>query len=235
LLRSLRYLSLIERIGIPAEIGGRCSFIVIGHCYVLLSGYGLVMNLGSTHRYEWKLTWNSSLLCQRMGQHCCVGESTQTLEIPLTNRPDVSERHIHGHGCFSGLSLDATERDDSLARSDELVCDEVNVKSSIEVSEKALEHVLKALEMAAAHGHPFRHIVYDVRRLETAQRLAMSWDGSFVESANALLVFFSHFLPSYECAPRPTSLKGFQPITKSSSVRQLSLLDFLQAPNVQFF
>jgi hypothetical protein len=44
--------------------------------------------------------------------------------------------------------------------------------------------------MAAADGHAFGHIVNDVRRLETAQRFTVSRDGSFIESANAFLVFF---------------------------------------------
>ena len=96
------------------------------------------------------------------------------MKIPLADRPDVGEGHIDGHGGFAGLSLDATERDDFVTRGYELFGDEVNVKSSIEAGEKAFEHVLEALEMAAADGHPFRHIVDDVRRLETSQRLAMS-------------------------------------------------------------
>jgi hypothetical protein len=109
----------------------------------------------------------------------------------------VGEGHIDGHGCFAGLSLDATERDDFVARGNELFGDEVNVKSSIEAGEKALEHVLEALEMAASDGHPLRHIVYDVRRLETSQRLSMPRDGSFVESANALLVFLRSSPPAH--------------------------------------
>jgi hypothetical protein len=106
----------------------------------------------------------------------------------------VDEGHIDGHGSFSGLSLDTTDRDDMLARGDEFFGDEANVKSSIEVGEKTLGHVLEALEMAASDGHAFRQIVYDVWRLETSQRLAMSWHGSFVESANAFLVFLNHCL-----------------------------------------
>ena len=42
--------------------------------------------------------------------------------------------------------------------------------------------------MAAADGHPFWHIVDNVRRLETSQRLSMSRNSGFVESADALLV-----------------------------------------------
>ena len=77
---------------------------------------------------------------------------------------------------------------------DEFFGDEVNVESFIETGEKALEHVLEALEMAAADGHPFWHIVDDVRRLETAQRLSMARHGSFVECADALLVVLDHVL-----------------------------------------
>src|SRR5713226_6089083 len=148
---------------------------------------------------------HNSVLRQRMGQHCRVGVSTQSLETVFTDCPDVGERHIDGHGGFSGLSLDTTDRDDMFARGDELFGDEANVKSSIEAGEKALEHVLEALEMAASDGHPLRQIVYDVRRLETPQRLAMPWDGSFVECADALLVFFDHSLPLSRSVftPRP--------------------------------
>jgi hypothetical protein len=116
------------------------------------------------------------------------------LEIPVTDCPDVDEGHIDGHACLSGLALDTTDRDDILARGDELFGDEANVKSSIKAGEKAIEHVLKALEMAASDRHPLRQIVYDVRRLETSQRLSMSWHGSFVESADPFLVFFGHSL-----------------------------------------
>jgi hypothetical protein len=108
--------------------------------------------------------------------------------------PDVNEGNIDGHAGFAGLPLDATDRDDVLSRGDILIGDEVNVESSIKAGKKAFEHVLKALEMAAADGHPFRYLVYNVRRLETSQRLSMSWHGSFVKSANAFLVFFfGHF------------------------------------------
>jgi hypothetical protein len=69
------------------------------------------------------------------------------LKISLADCPDVDEGHIDGYGSFSGLSFDTTDRDDMLARSDELFSDEANVKSSIEVGEKALEHVLEALEV----------------------------------------------------------------------------------------
>jgi hypothetical protein len=56
-----------------------------------------------------------------------------------------------------------------LARGDELFGDEANVKGSIEGGEKALEHILEALEMAVSDGHPFRQIVYDVWCLETPE------------------------------------------------------------------
>jgi hypothetical protein len=128
------------------------------------------------------ISWNSSLFCQRLSQHRCVGESAQSLEMPVTDRPDMGERHIDGHGSFSSLSLDTTERDHFLARGNELFSDEANVESFIETRKKTLEHVLEALEMAAADRHPLRQIVNDVRRLETSQRLSMSWHGSFVEA-----------------------------------------------------
>jgi hypothetical protein len=131
-----------------------------------------------------------------LDQQCCVGETTHPLKISLADSPDVDEGHIDGHGSFSSLSFDTTDRDDILARSDELFSDEANVKSSIEAGKKALEHVLKALEMASSDGHPFWQIVYDVWRLETSQCLAMSWDSRCVERADALLVLFfmDHYL-----------------------------------------
>jgi hypothetical protein len=108
----------------------------------------------------------------------------------------VGEGHIDGHRRFSSFSFDTTKRNDFLTRGNELFRDEVNVESSIEAGEKSIEHILKALEMAATHGHPFRHIVDDVRRLETSQRFSMSWHGSFVKGTNAFLVFFlGHFSP----------------------------------------
>src|SRR5687767_8402323 len=125
-----------------------------------------------------------------MSEHGCVGKSTQALQIPIADCPDVGERHIDGNSCLSSFSLDTTERDDFVARRNELFGDEVNVESVIEAREKAVEHVLEALEMAAGDRHPLRQIVDDMRRLQTAQRLAMSRDGSFVESADAPLVFF---------------------------------------------
>jgi hypothetical protein len=129
-----------------------------------------------------------------MGEQGCIGKSTQSLEISLADCPDMGEGDIDGHGRFSGLASDTADRDDMLARGDILFGDEANVKRSIKAGEKALEHVLEALEMAASDGHPLRQIVYYVRRLETSQRLSVSWDGSFVESAHALLVFFGHSL-----------------------------------------
>src|SRR6266576_5420966 len=115
------------------------------------------------------LCCNSSVLLQRLGQQRRAGESTQSLEIPITDGPDVGEGHIDGYGCFSGLSFDATKRDDILARGDELLGDEMNVQRAIEACKKSLQHILQTLEMAAADRHPFRHIVDDVRRLETAR------------------------------------------------------------------
>jgi hypothetical protein len=77
----------------------------------------------------------------------------------------MREGHIDRDARFSSFSLDATERDDFLACGNELFGDEANVKSSIEASEKALEYILKAVEMATSDGHTFRQIVYDMRRL----------------------------------------------------------------------
>ena len=48
---------------------------------------------------------------------------------PSTDCPDVGERQIDGHACFSGLSLDTTERDDILTRGNELFGDKMNVKA----------------------------------------------------------------------------------------------------------
>jgi hypothetical protein len=104
----------------------------------------------------------------------------------------VGEGHIDGHASFSSFSFDTTQRDDFVARGNELVGNEVNVEGFIEAGEKALEHVLEALEMAAADGHPLWYIVYDVGRLETAQRFAMAWNGSFEKRAHTLFVIFGH-------------------------------------------
>ena len=41
----------------------------------------------------------------------------------------MGKGHIDGHGSFSGLALDTTDRDDILARGDELFGNEVNVKA----------------------------------------------------------------------------------------------------------
>lgn len=108
----------------------------------------------------------------------------------------MGEGHIDGHGSFSGLSFDTTDYDDMLACSDELFSDEANVKSSIEAAEKALHHVLEALEVAASDGHPFWQIVNNLWVLETSQWLAVSWNSSVVECADALFVlcFLGHFL-----------------------------------------
>jgi hypothetical protein len=77
------------------------------------------------------------------------------LEISLTDCPDVSERHIDWYATSPSRSFDTADRDDMLARRDELFGDEANVKSPIEAGEKSLKHVLEALEMAAADGLPF--------------------------------------------------------------------------------
>src|SRR5439155_10554431 len=138
-------------------------------CLRLSSGRSfLVLNMipplrcQASDREAMKLNQNSSVFCQRMGQHCCVGESSQSLETSLANCPDVDEGHIDGHGSLSSRSFDTTDRDDMFTRGDELFGDETNVKSSIEAGEKAFGHVQEALEMAASDGHPFRQIVYDV-------------------------------------------------------------------------
>jgi hypothetical protein len=135
----------------------------------------------------------------------------------------MGEGHIDGDGCFSRFSFDTTEGDDFLASGNKLFGDKVNVKSFIEAGEKPIEHVLKALKMAATHGHPFWHIVDDVRRLETAQRLAMSWDGSFVERANALLVFFfDHFFLLRPLYSSPMFTEHFSVVTWKLCLTQYS-------------
>jgi hypothetical protein len=111
----------------------------------------------------------SSAFRQRVSEQRGIGESTHSLEIALANCPNMGKRHIDGRTGLPRFSLDATERDDFLALGDEFFSDEVNVEGFIEAGEKALEHVLKADEMAAADGHPFRHIVNNMRRLETSQ------------------------------------------------------------------
>jgi hypothetical protein len=89
-----------------------------------------------------------------MSKHCCVGESTQSLEIPIADCPDVGEGHIDGHGCFSRFSFDTTERDDFLASGNKLFGDKVTCKSFIEAGEKPIEHVLKALKWPQPMGIP---------------------------------------------------------------------------------
>src|SRR4029453_225279 len=84
---------------------------------------------------------------QRIGHECRVGERTHALEIPLTHGPDVDEGNVHGHPCCSGLNLDTGDRDDILAPGDEFLGDEAKVKGSVEGAQKALEHVLEALEV----------------------------------------------------------------------------------------
>src|SRR5262245_19188052 len=226
---------------IVAKIGWRCSFIFIGHCIVLLSVAELIFfpNLweslsphpqGSTGPLSYNprrlRSLNHSTFLQRMRKHCRVGECAQSLEIGLADCPDASERHIYRDATFSGCSFDTAQRDDFVARRNELFGNEANVKSSIEASEKTLEHVLQALEVAATDRHPLWQIVNDVRCLETPQRLPMSWNGSLIESASESLVFFlSHCLS-------PSSESSF---TETSSVRPSSLADFPRAPNVRCF
>ena len=72
------------------------------------------------------------------------------LKIPFTDCPDVGEGHINGHAGFSSFSFDTSQRDDFVTYGNELFGNEANVKSSIEASEKTLEHVLESLEMAAS-------------------------------------------------------------------------------------
>jgi hypothetical protein len=141
-----------------------------------------------------------SVLRKCLGQQGCICETTQSLKISVADCPDVNEGYIDGYGSFSSLSFDSTDRDDMLARSDELFSDEANVKSSIEVGEKALGHVLEALEVAPSNGHPFLQIVYNLWGLETSQWLAMSWNGRFVECADTtfVLFFMSHFFSPFE-------------------------------------
>ncbi len=66
--------------------------------------------------------------------------------------PDVNKGHIDRHVSLSRRSLDATDCDDMFSRGDELFCEEANVKGSIEAREKAVGHVLEALEMAGSDG-----------------------------------------------------------------------------------
>ena len=108
-----------------------------------------------TRRWQLNLNGNSSgAPCQRLRWQRGIGESTQSLEMPVADRPDMGEGYINGHAYFSCLSLDTTEGDDFLARGNELVGDEANVESRIEAGKKALEHILEAFEMAAADGIP---------------------------------------------------------------------------------
>src|SRR5262245_21161160 len=109
-----------------------------------------------------KLSWNHSTLFQRTREHCRISKSAQLLEISATDRPHVSERHIVRDASFSSFSFDATERDDCVASSDKFFGGEPNIKGPIEAGEKALEHILKTLEMTASNRHAFWQIVYDV-------------------------------------------------------------------------
>jgi hypothetical protein len=60
-----------------------------------------------------------------------------------------------------------TNCNDGLARSDELFGDETNVESSIKARKEALEYVFEAFEMPTPEGHAFRHVVDDVRSLQS--------------------------------------------------------------------
>jgi hypothetical protein len=67
-----------------------------------------------------------------MGKHPRTGEETQSLEAFLLDCPDMDEGYIDRRCAFLGLSLDAADRCDLLARRDELIDDEANVKSAVE-------------------------------------------------------------------------------------------------------
>src|SRR5688572_5026502 len=113
-------------------------------------------------------------------------------EIPVPHGPDVSERHVDRHPRRSRLSFDTTQRDDCLARCDELFGDEVNVESSIEARQKSFENVFEPFEMTAADRHARGYVVDHVWCLQTSQRLPMARSGRFVESSHTLFVFLSH-------------------------------------------
>jgi hypothetical protein len=68
-----------------------------------------------------------------MGEHRGVGKRAQALEIPLADRPDVNEGHIDGHGGLPSFSFDPTERDNVLARADELLGDEVHIQGAMKL------------------------------------------------------------------------------------------------------
>jgi hypothetical protein len=67
-----------------------------------------------------------------MGKHRRTGEETQSLEAFLLDCPDIDEGYIDRRCAFLGLSWDAADRCDLLARRDELIDDEANVKSAVE-------------------------------------------------------------------------------------------------------
>ena len=128
-----------------------------------------------------------------MRDHRGIRESAQALEITVTDGPNVRERHIDRHRSLSGLPFDTPQRDDLITRSDELLCNEMDVERLIKAREKPFEHILKTFEMAAANRHPQRQIVDDVRCLQASQRLSMPWCGRFVKCANAVLIIcFAH-------------------------------------------
>jgi hypothetical protein len=86
-------------------------------------------------------TQHGSVLGQRSGEHCGVGETSQSLETSLADGPDMDERHIDRHGSVSSHSFDTTDRDHMLTRSDELLGDEANIKRLIQPGEKAFGHI----------------------------------------------------------------------------------------------
>jgi hypothetical protein len=81
----------------------------------------------------------SSVLCQRTGQYCGVGERPQSLETSVADGPDVDEGDVDRDASLSRRSFDPPDRDDTLAPGDELFGDEMNVNSSIEAGEEALQ------------------------------------------------------------------------------------------------
>src|ERR1041384_3108220 len=133
------------------------------------------------------------ILRERVRDHRGIRESAQSLEITVTDGPNVSERHIERDCSLSGLSFDSAQCNDLIARGDELLCNKTNIERLIKTCEKAFEHILKPFEMAAANRHTQRQIVNDVRGLQASQRFSMSWNGRFVKCADAvLIVCFTH-------------------------------------------
>ena len=76
--------------------------------------------------------------------------------MTLSDCPDMDEGHVDGYAGLSGRSFDAADRDDLVTGGDEFFGDKANVKSSIEIGEKAFGDVLEAFEMAGADRHPVR-------------------------------------------------------------------------------